>query len=223
MARSKRRMTKSPRGARADWVFRSDLHDEAGGLIDPFGTYEQAPVSLPAGDTNSVGQVLYDSHNYIANAVAMSANVPIFQPRAARAEGGRARILAVKGVVMITPSQWALGNAYLLGMRFGIFEQDPTSGALLVPAEYNMWGFAGAPTQNATKPSVFANQRNWDLEVRFQRAFGDSGDRFNHLVSFRCRRSLRPHEAYGVYCALAPGSTTSAVAFWLRSLVVDEG
>lgn len=224
MAKSRRRMTKSP-GPRPDWVYRSDLHDEAGGLVDPWGTYEQVGAGLVSGQQNAIAQVLYDGTNYLGTAVGMGANVPIFQPRAARAEGNKAKVHMVDGWIGVIPSTWALGSVFNLGIRFGVFEQDEVSGAPMVPIEYNMWGYGGAITQNVTKPAVFANTRNWDRELRRFEAFntGAGPVRFNYRFRFKANRRLRPHECYGVYAETQEGSVTLSMVFFLRSLVSDEG
>lgn len=217
-------MTRSP-GPRPDWVYRSDLHDEAGGLVDPWGTYEQVGAGLVSGYENSIAQVLYDGHNYLGSAAAMAGNVPVFQPRAARAEGGKPKILAVQGVIGAIPSVWALGSVFNLGIRFGVFEQDEVSGAPVFPAEYNMWGYTGAINQNVTKPATFANTRNWDRELRRFEAFNAGGGsiRFNYHFRFKVNRRLRPHECYAVYLETQGGSSTLSTVFFLRTLVADEG
>lgn len=222
MARSRRQSR--ARGPRADWVYRGDAFDEEGALFDGAGSYSHIAATLPAAPANAIVQILYDSHNFIANAVQLPGNIPLGMSSAGRAEGHRPLIKWVQGQIMIRPSAWALGSLLGIGFRFGIFEQDPEFGAVLLAPGYAM--ATSGVTQTQAQDAIFANDRQWQHERRFYTAFGDGGHPalWNQRFSFRVNRRLQPHQCYGVYCEGQGGfSVTTSLTFWLRTLVSDEG
>lgn len=207
------------RGPRADWVYRPNVHDAAGALVDDFGTYEPTVKVLLPGDPAAIAAVLYDSHNYI-NPSTQAGNVPRPVPSSGRAEASRALIKAVQGTVIFRPSTWALGSVWRLGMRFGIFEQDPNSGAFLIDPLYAMWSL---PTLNNVKPAVWANDRKWQHERRSALTFSDNSQIWVWNFRFRVNRRLNPNECYGIYTATQSDSVNLIMQMFFRTLVSDEG
>lgn len=225
MARSKRRpFRKSASRRKADWVYRGNVFDVAGGLIEDLGTYAPQTTTLTAGVGSAFGKVLYDSHNYIKSAqIAQTPNLAeFFMPSAARAEGSRAKILRVQGVIMARPTTWTIGSFIRIGFRFGFFEQDADSGVALVDPLYSMFNAAGLSDQ---QPARWANDRAWQHERRFLAAFatGNEMTTWTWRFNFPVNRSLRPDQGYFVYIETEGGSATLNVQRWLRTLVVDEG
>lgn len=220
MARSKRRMPSRRSRPRADWVYRPNLRDAAGGLIDDLGTYDQGNQTLVAGIPTANAAVLYDSHNRIAQTMPTGGGVPTMT-QAARAEGGRAFIVAVQGVIIWTPTTWALGSTYRLGIRFGMFEQDPSTGAFLLDPTYSMWqATVGTPMLS---PASWANDRQWQHEYRVGQQFNDNSQIWNKRFFFKVRRSLLPNFCYGIFLESQPGSVNLSYQLWFRTLVSDEG
>lgn len=225
MARTRRRMTRSPgrRRRRADWVYRPDIHDSAGALSDDLGSYQPTGSVVTAGIAGSLFKCLYDSHNRVGGSrspvIAGNFGGPPY-PGVMRAEGARAVIHRVQGTVIVTPSVWALGSVYFLGIRFGMFEMDPASPAILIDPLYNMWG-QGTAIQS--KPAVWANDRMWDREFHHAESFNDNNLRKNFRFNFRVRRRLPPGWCYGMYVETSVGSETVTVIPLLRTLVTDEG
>lgn len=204
---------------RADWVFRPNTHDEAGAIVDGQGSYEPTATTLTPGLGNALVKVLYDSHNRV-NKVISTGNFISGMPSAARAEGGRARILRVRGQVLWIPSTWAVGSGFRFGLRFGMFEQDADTGTILLGAAYTMWT---ATVIDQNSPAVWANNRWWAHERRIVANFNDNSSLFATRFNFPVNRSLAPHICYGVYMETFAGSTTLNVQPWLSTLVADEG
>lgn len=227
MARTRRKMRKAPgraRRPRADWVFRTDLVDPEGALNDGLGTYVFREKSLGVGTDAARAVILYDSHNRMfATAAGGVSNLPFAMPRASRAEGGKAFIHRVQGTIFVRPSAWTLGDRFRLGLRFGVYEQDPDTGTILIDPSYTMWH---DPGNMQLSTAVWANDRNWQHERRFGTTFSDNAQMWTLPVAFSVRRSLQPHQCYAIWMesfnAGAP-STTLLLQFWLRSLVSDEG
>lgn len=220
MARSKRRSKKSFSRQKADWVYRPNFYDEAGGTVDALGTYDAHTKSLASGFGAAIGAVLYDSHNR-RNFVVNQLNFATILPGYARAEGSMPFIKWVRGMIYFSPTTWALGDAISLGLRFGMFEQDAASGQFLLDANYNMWSPASADMNVA--PAHWANTRTWQREFRKYYGFSDNARVFNAYFSFPVKRRLRPHECYGVYMETGSGSATANVGMMLSTLVADEG
>lgn len=202
-----------------DWVFRPNILDEAGGLVEALGTYEPAGKNLTAGFANAKGSILYDSHNrrqslFLAGTVMEVMGAP------GRAEGRGARIHRVMGTINVSPTTWTVGSRFDIGFRFGVFEQDPSSGLILVDANYNMWNAGAAKTD---QPAFWANNRQWQHERRDIQTFSDNGVSFVYRFNFPVKRTLKPHECYAVYVETVTGSATVNLWYWLRSFVSDEG
>lgn len=204
---------------RGDWVYRANLRDEAGALIDDLGTYDPIAQTLGAGLVNANAAVLYDSYNRFSKMVQPPGVAPAGIPMAARSEGGRARILRVQGVQTFSPSTWALGSVYSLGIRFGIFEQDPSSGAFLLDPTYSMW----VRTNNMLDPATWANDRQWQHERRIVVNFNDNNQTLNWRFNFAVNRTLQPHFCYGIFYETLAGSVNLTSRLFYRTLVVDEG
>lgn len=123
-------------------------------------------------------------------------------------------------MMFVTPSNWALGSQFQFGIRFGIFEQDPGTGLLLIDPNYNMLT-AGALA--IVQPALWANDRKWQHEFREHRTFTDNATIFRYRFSVSVRRSLQPHECYALYMENPPAETsTISSKFWFRTLVSDE-
>lgn len=218
-------MSRGRRSARprADWTYRSNIHDAAGALVDSLGSYEAIATTLAPGVGSAIFKCLYDSHNRVGGVRKPDAAGATFfpsMPGPARAEGGKAKILAVQGTLQVTPVTWALGNRYTLGIRFGQFEMDPISPAILIDPLYTMLGVG---TLIQSKPAQWANDRNWDREFRHTEVFNDNSQTRMFRFSFRVRRTLRPNMAYGMFLETSNGSVNVAITPWFRALVSDEG
>lgn len=210
------------RGPKADWVYRPNIYDDAGSPFDTFGTYSPWPTVLTSGQNNAEGLILYDSHNYL-NKVVSFGNIPIPFANAARAEGSRAKVIAVEGHMTVVPSAWAVGTVFQLGMRFGIFEQDAVGGFVLVDTNYNMF-FQTALTQ--LHPAVHANTRLWQREFRRREDFIENRGSFTYRFRFRVNRFLNPNQCYAIYLESSttnPSSVNLSLTPWFRTLVADEG
>jgi len=226
VARSRRRAKGSRRSKpRADWVYRDHMYDEAGALINSQGTYNNLPTVLAPAPANALGKILYDSKSFMKHAAGSTPFVPLVMAGSARAEGKRAQIMAVQGMISIRPSTWALGSNLVVGIRFGVFEQDPGTGGILVDPSYSMFAsFANV----ALSAANWANDGQWDRERRVYVTFSDNSQVYNHYFFFRTRRFLKGHECYAVYLEAnnqsgTTGSVNSNVTLWLRTLVSDEG
>lgn len=226
MARSKRRTfrrrSSTPR-KRADWVYRGDIHDEAGNPIDTFGTYvPQAGFTQAVGSANATIHWLYDSVNFRKFTATIAGNAPRAMPSSWRAEGGKPLLLRVQGWMSVLPVTWAAGSVVFLGMRFGTFEQSPNTGNAIFPTGYNMWDATGNDSQTA---NVWANEGRHVREFRRSWSFdiGQTAARMNFTFNFGFRRRLMPNEGFGIYTELATGTTSAAIVHAFRTLVVDEG
>jgi len=207
---------------RADWVYRPNMFDDTGALIDQQGTYDSTVSPLPSGPDNSQAFWLYDSVNRLKQLGASGGAAFVQVPRAARAEGRNPLVLAVQIWICMTPSVWALGNAFRTGIRLMTVDQDPDDGLALFNAEYTMWNPAAAGTPRA---AVFANEKNLIREWRYARAFSDNGNMFVFRAFWRGRRTLRPEQGLALFMQTdnSNESVTLNKQFFCRSLVVDEG
>lgn len=205
---------------RADWVYRPDFFDELGALIDDNGSYSRGDKTLAPGDVNANALILYDSFNFVSKSNLLTSNLGTIQPAWTRAEGSRAKIIAVEGTMIVRPSTWALGSTFMLGMRFGIFEQDVGTSAFLIDPTYALWT---NPAAMALSPARWANDRNWQREFRRQEAFATNDVRWQFYFRFRVNRRLKPNECYAAYVATDGTSVTLVYNAWFRTLVADEG
>lgn len=221
MAKSRRKMTKSPRAARkrGDWVYRSNIMDEEGGTLEALGSYTGNENTLAVGPGAAQVRVLYDSGNRFQEQTHGGFLVGV--GRAGRAEGRKALCLKTVGQLIVRPSVWALGNVWRLGLRIAVFEQDAETGAALLDAPYTMF----AEVDGGHSTAQYANQRRINLwERRYRTQFGDNG--IGHRVidvaaSFRV--ALSGHEALYIYAELESGSVAVVNQYWFKTLVVDEG
>lgn len=203
-----------------DWVYRGNLHDVGGLLIDDMGSYAANESILVAGIPTANVHQLYDSHNFTANTVAGQFDAPRVRVMApGRAEGRRAFIKHVQGMIILRPSTWAVGSSFRYGVRFGIFEQDAGSGGILIDPAYTMWV---DPITNSTKTNVWANDRKWQHERRLVQTFDDNDQLWMLRFSFRVGRSLNPNESYAAFSESAAGSVNLFEQFWFRTLLEDE-
>lgn len=224
MARSKKRTFRRRKsdGRKADWVYRGDIHDGAGGVIDSFGSYVPGLGFVQAaGSPQATIHWLYDSSLYRKFATSVGGNVPLVMPPAMRAEGRKPLILRVQGWMSVLPTAWVAGTVVFLGMRFGVWDQSPNTGNGIFQANYNMWD--NALNDNAA-PATFANFGNYVREFRKSWSFdiGQTASRVNFTFNFACRRAMLPHQGFGIYTELAPGSTACSIVHAFRTLVVDE-
>jgi len=233
MARSRRR-ARAPRRLKADWVYRgvalypgdtaSDAWlDESLGLASYF---MESPITWTAGTANARFLVLYDSQNRLTQllntfSVAGSFGTVTAVPKAARAEGRNPRILASEGQVVITPSAWALGNVMFFGARLGVFEQDPSSGQVVLNADYHMMGASASIHSQA---ATWANQPGWVREWYVYRTFhAERVPEYIFRYRWRGRRVLEPHQCFGLYLESDSTSVNMATRPACRTLVADEG
>jgi len=226
---SKVRTSMKSRRPRADWVYRQHaIRQDTGAQVDSLGTYDDGIVVQATGIANAQSHILYDSHDQLATTTASGVEVPAGTPqrlisRAARAEGRKATVLATQGVILLSISNWVLGNVLAYGWRLGAFEQDRT-GVFSLDAQYSMWVTAGATPFEPV--AQWANFRRLNAkEGRFFRSF--NADQLNPLfvvpIFWRGRRTLDPRDCWGIFTELEGTSVNVSQQFWLRSLVVDEG
>lgn len=228
MARTRRRMARPPRTRRrprADWVYRPDLYDTSGGLLDGLGTYTGSSKSVGKGIENLSNFILYDSQNRLAGIANTAPNQWVQYPRAMRAEGKGPLILGCSGHIMASSTTWGIGNEFHLGLRAVVVEQDTASGNIYVAPTYSMWNISTfAPDQ----PAVFANSGNIAHEVRFSRRFstGSEVSLFRIPFTFRTRRRLKPYQCFALiveYTDYGLNVVGGGVRMWIRTLVSDEG
>jgi len=220
MARSRRRMTKSPGRARKkrDWVYRDDVLDAAGlptdggGTYTPWGSFVLTPSLL-----NAQIHILYDSAQYRGYATQLG-NVPQAMGSWGRAEGRRAQTHYVRGSFSVTPSTWALGSVYFWGSRIIVAEQDAFGNAVL-DATYSMWNPIAT---NSLRPARWANGHENKWEMYHIERFNDNNSTKNFRLFTRARAFLRPHECLCFYTETALGSVNVSVNLRLSTLVTDE-
>lgn len=218
MARKRRTMS-ARRAPRGDWTYRGILFDGAGAIVEAFGAYNPALAPVVAGTAGANIAILYDSYNYTQHAIIG----PVVYPRHARAEGRNPLVKRVRGSLIVTPSTWALGSTFALGIRFGVFEQLPDTGGIFLDTEYNMWSFA---SNVADAPANWANRRDWVKEVRFRQDFLENKTSWTLHFNFPVNRRLLPHQCFAAYFETSgsqPASVTINIQRWLSALVVDEG
>lgn len=220
-------MAKPPgRGRRpvADWVFRNDLYDGAGAPIDVNGSYvpDQSKTIAPGFGAAPVFW-LYDSYNFTSDIEALGLAGLAAKGRWRRPEASKPLIKRVRGEITFTPSVWALGSSYFMGVRFGIFTQDANNGLVILDPNYNMWGVASPTTVQMQHPSRFANDKSWQHQRMHIERFNDNNSSLNWRFNFAVNRKLRPDQGYGVYVETAVGSVNVQINLRLMTLVSDEG
>jgi len=213
------------RRRQGDWVFRPNFLDPEGAILTNDGSYANDEQVLDAGVGASGGCILYDSHNFANTNRLGIDNVlgfDITQAASSRAEGARSVLIErVQGSILWRPSSWAVGNDFHLGLRFGIWEQDPDSGSLFVNPSYTLWeSVAGGGTGDLA--AMHANSGQWQREHRINEYFVENNNRFSLNVNFPVRRRLRPNEAYALWAQTKLGSVRLFLQFWLRTYVVDD-
>lgn len=211
---------------RADWVYRSNAQsaEDQDEIADVLGTYEPLIFTHSTGVGNSLAHILYDSQQWGAlqggGGVALGGWTRAIN-RAARAEGRKATILAVEGIIYWEPSVWALGNLMAIGVRLGCFEQDPGTGNILLDAAYSMW--TNEVGGSSSRPSGWANPgRGNTWERRYHVGFSETVPFFVSRIAWRGRRVLQPNECFAVYTELENTSVNTRTQMWLRTLVSDE-
>lgn len=206
---------------RADWVYRPDMVDDTGALIDQMGTYDSTVKLQTTGVANSTLSWLYDSVNRLKVLGAIGGAGFVQVPRAARAEGRNPLCLAAEISLILQPQTWAVGDQYRLGIRLMHAEQDPDDGLPLFNAEYTMWEPAAAGTPRA---AIFANERTFIREWRTAAQFNDNSQLWVFRRFVRFRRALPPERGLGIFLQMPNTSSVNLnVQFWCRTLVVDEG
>lgn len=224
MARSRKRTPSRRRfKRRADWVFRGNTYDQAGALIDDAGSYVVNETTILPGVPNAQPFILYDSHDRIVQTVSSGINVPVLSSASGRAEGRRAFIHWCKGTMFYRPSAWAAGNAMSFGLRFGIYEQDPATGALLIDPAYTLFSTPGITTLGV---SHWANDGQWQKERRIWVAFNDNSQRMSTSFSFPVRRSLPANMCYAIFAEVnnQPAESVNVILRpFFQTLVSDEG
>lgn len=220
MARSKRRPTSRKRKMRGDWVYRGFETDGEGG---PLASQVASYIALSRNTGyytvqpgTPLGVVLYDSVEYLMTATrsGIAAGTNTFMGREARAEGRKATALAVDGHYYVMPNAWTLGSNWALSARIVVCDQNTTTGGLDLPAAYNLGD------------SLWANGWGNLVERRDWIAFatGNEQQRWKFALSWKGRRSLKPHECLALYIESsgpAIGSTTLLVTPVFRSLMHD--
>jgi len=228
VARSRTRRTATPKRRKADWVYRGNARigtDPDGSDADLLGTYEPFIFSHTTGPGNSQGHVLYDSQNWLASVGAGGADIGTglrTLNRSARAEGRKPTMLAVEGIVYWEPTTWALGNLMAIGMRIGVFEQDPGTGNLLLDTAYSMWRDETGGSLSTV--GMWANNgRGNAWERRIHYGFSDNSVFTVARIRWHGRRTLMPNECFALYTELEATSVNTRTQAWIRTLVQDEG
>lgn len=225
MARTRRRMSRTPRRARirrADWVYRPNIYDTAGAAIDSNGTYVPgASVLVGVGVALANANVLYDSANYIQANATMAGNAPRVFPSWGRGEGVKARVHYTIGQLTWTPSTWVLGSNFFPAARIVILEQDVLTGNVIVDPTYTLWA---EPTAMAISPARWANDGKWFWEKHELLSFssGNEKRRFRWTFNVPIKRTLKPNECLALWYELATGSEAGALNMICRTLVTDE-
>jgi len=177
-----------------------------------------------------VAVVLYDSHDYLTaptKAFNAASGEQLMMGREARAEHGHVTIHAVEGTIYMQPSTWTAGSDFLVAARLVICEQNLQTGALALPAAYNLVG--GTITGNGLGNDASDYANGWgNLQTRItQQAFSTENDmaRFQMRFRWKGRRTLPQHLCLGLYMESAGpalGSTTLRVGPLFRTLVTDS-
>jgi len=217
MRRRKASSSRTPK----DWVYRSNINAMAPLTgFDGLGTYEPVNNTITTGFANATMFVLYDSKNAMkAPFATVAANLGV-QPGAARAEGKRPVMHAVRGFINLAPVTWALGNQISLGWRIIAAEQDPGNGVGAVDGFYSMWTDQGF----GRSPATYANEKRNLAEGRFMHVFSTSNDQamFNVPIRWNGRWTLQPNYGLFLYVELGTGVNVRCQR-WVRTLVTDEG
>lgn len=209
---------------KADWIYRDNIYGVAGPL-EFLGTYTPRGTTVAAGPTVAAGKILYDSKDYITTAMSPGVGLIAAVSPASRSQGSKAKILRVQGVINYVPSTWALGSQMLIGFRFGIFEQNPSSGNILLPPAYSLWQENVDIMDN---PAVYADAP-FSHERRAFTRFSDNAPAWQARFNFPVNRTLMSDQCFAVYIEVADASgglqagVTTIIQPWLRTLVVDEG
>lgn len=232
MPKRRTRSTTRSRGPAPDWVYRPNARTLATGSVnnDALGTYEPNFFTVVGGVGNAQSRILYDSKNYVAMVTRGGAGSALtlatvgVMGSSGRAEGKKACIRRVEGVILTEPTTWALGSVMAMGVRMGIFEQDVATGTFSLDASYSMW-FNPAALADGPPASFANNRRNNAWEVRQWRYFGDASSNPNMVIriNWTGRKYLEGNECFGMYLELPAVSTSLRTQCWVRSLVIDEG
>jgi len=220
----RRRSNRRARQRGADWVYRGVSYDEEGTPVDLVApTYSSSAIAL---NNQTMVSWLYDSKNFSVGIVGGTPGpVSAAQPSASRAEGRRVRILGTFiNVLCSANAGWIASANFNLGVRVGIFEQDPTDGDAILPAAFSMYAENGVQDQ----PAVWANSQRTNLwEARFRQVYTAGVNTgiiwVRKWVSFGPRGiTLGSNEGLGLYFE-NDGNVATSLTRWCRSLVVDEG
>lgn len=202
-----------------DWVYRTNAI-ASDGSIDGLGTYQNVASTLVGG--GSAAWILYDSHNHkelLLRGQSPPGGVQQSLSMAARAEGRNPLIRRVSAMIRVNPSAWALGSSYVIGLRLGIFEQDPDTGNVLLDVSYSMFADLG----NAYVAD-WANSRENLREYRRYVLFTDasSSGQMHVQLNWAGMRRLLPHQCLAIYAETQGGSVNTTWQRWCRTLVADE-
>jgi len=187
---------------------------------DDLGTYTPNFSALTA--TDQAGLILYDSKNYLRTMTHGGVGGGFGAiSGASRAAGKRAAIHMTTGILLVELSSWALSREMRLGLRIGVFEQDPGSGLISVEPGYSMFVNTGDTAVNS-----WANaQRRNRWERRVYRGFSSSNEGGLITIPVMARGAVRldDNECWALYLEVEDGSQNMNITPWLRTLVSDEG
>lgn len=230
MARSRRRSFKR-RGARPDWVYRGFEYD-----ADTGAPLASQIASFTGLDRNSgfytlsvggpVALSLYDSVDYMTQGTRIiTGGIAGMMGREARPEGRKPTVHAVEVDLFLQPTSWTAGTDFVIGARIIICDQNITTGATDLPANYTILGNATASTIDA-EPSVWANGWGNLRERIIREAFATENDmaRFRMRFRWKGRRTLQSHTMLALYVesgGAAVGSTSIRFGARCRSLISD--
>jgi len=212
-----RRKARSPR---KDWVYRDDGLSTDASTADDLGTY--SPNAVVISSPAITGLVLYDSHNYMRASTHGGGGGLGFLQAAARATGRRASAYAVRGQILVDTASWTVNDELILGLRIGVFKQDPGNGQLLIEPLYSMFQNAGD-----ISISTYANrqrQNMWERRyIRNQPGGETLPATFTIPVHLRCNVRLADDDCLALFMELDQGSVNARITCWLSSLIADEG
>lgn len=198
-----------------DWVYNEETY--------------AAPFALGAGQANAQAWPLVYSQN--ARRVVVWGEQGVepdwldyaqYQSGSASPELSRQRVYAVQGIVHITPQTWALGSAFVLGMRLLHYDMVPSSGRMAAAPDYTMFNPGGAPPVTAAQ---FANEgylKEWRMQEYVPAVAGIiTRGRWTLPIFWQSRKGISLGNGRGLfmYFETADGSVQVNPVMYLRTLM----
>lgn len=192
----------------ADWVYRGQEYNvETGAVVSPFGaSYDEREVTVTAGPGTPAGLVLVDSPNYRAALTQFNVAAGAYYAidDAARPYRPSLTVRRVQGHLLVRPSAWAVGNNLRMLWRIIVGKQNPSSGAVILPAEYSEWGGAVSPNNSKAR---WANSQGNAGQGYLHQAFENTNDRWIVRINVPMRRRLFADQALFLYIEARAGAS----------------